>query len=147
MNFRRTQKIATGQSYQDTSICPPTTNPILMHNILLLFRARWVKIQGTEYREQCALLIAVEDDYPVFARVEDIYVIDGSRIVFQVCVFRTLTFCRHHHLFIISNTHTCKLVNADDLYHSFPFCIRQVSIDDCTQHAIIPKYHITGTLQ
>lgn len=74
-------------------------------NIRLYFvphRARWVKIQGMEYREQCAVVIGVEDEYPVFARVEAVYIVDGNRSSFLASVcFAHLTVlpalsCVHH---------------------------------------------------
>ncbi len=113
----------------------------------LMFRARWVKVQGTEYREECAVLIAITDDYPVFARVEGIYVIDNNRVLFDVCILQTCTFCEHYHVYLVRSTHMHRLMHIEELHHQSVFCIRQVTIDGCTKLAIIPKYHLTGTLQ
>ena len=34
-----------------------------------------MKVGGIEYRELCAVVVAVEDDCPVFVRIDAIYVV------------------------------------------------------------------------
>ncbi len=89
----------------------------------------------------------LENDYPVFGQLKDIYVIDGSNIVFQVRVLQTSSFSRHHHAYLVDKTPIYKLINISDVYHPFPFFIRHLRVDHCARHVIIPKYHICGTTE
>lgn len=99
-----------------------------------------------EYKDLCAVVIAVEDDYPVFARVEGVYVVDGNRVLLQVCVFHTSHFDRHCHVYVIQKSHMLRLIDVqEDLHHPHPYSIRKLSIDNYTHLIIVPKYH-TGCL-
>ena len=65
-----------------------------------------MKIQGTEYRVDCALLTGIDDDNRVFGQVKGIFILDGNRIVFAVTVFHTSIFSQHYHAYFVSKTHT-----------------------------------------
>ena len=115
-----------------TEICYRYVSPLVLHVIEVLLsilsRTRWVKLQGVEYREKCAVVIGVEDDDPVFAKVETIYVVDSSQILLQVYVLHTSSFYQHCHAYVIQRTHTHKLINVEDLHNPYPYCIRNLCI-------------------
>ncbi len=47
-----------------------------IHDFLLPgCRARWVKVNGQVYKSPCVLVLGVEDEYPIFGQVSDVYVV------------------------------------------------------------------------
>ena len=105
-----------------------------------------MKVGGIEYRERCAVVVAVEDDCPAFVRIDAIYVVDSNRVLLQGLVFSTTHYYQHCHVYVIRKTRTHKLINVDDLDHPYPYCIRHLYIDNSVHIVIVPKYHIIGTL-
>ena len=49
-----------------------------MHN-----RAKWVVIDGLEYKKEAAVVYSVEDDLSQIVMIEFIYVINGSTVIFK----------------------------------------------------------------
>ena len=37
----------------------------------MLYRPNWVKVDGITYQKPCAVLLGVDDDYPLFGRLDD----------------------------------------------------------------------------
>ena len=114
---------------------------------LNLHRTKWVTVEGITYKKDCALLLSIEDDYPVFGLLRDIFVLEGSQVVFHVKHFLTQTFSHHFHAFIVSPTDTHTVVSVCALHHPFTHHIHRLVFDDHTAQGIVLKYHITGTLQ
>ena len=59
-------------------------------------RAKWVKVGGILYKTPCALLLRIVDDYPQFGNLTDVYVLNSTLVVFNVCVMETVTFLSHY---------------------------------------------------
>ena len=53
-----------------------------------------MKVEGTTYKKPCALILNVENDYPLFATLENIFVVN-SRILFYVTLLETLHYNEH----------------------------------------------------
>ena len=67
------------------------------------------------YKKPCALLIAVEDDYPQFGLLQGIYVVDNNRVLFRVRLCATEGFDSHQHVFTILCTSMYRLVKIEEL--------------------------------
>ena len=74
--------------------------PSLMYG---LCSTKWVKSDGLEYRKPCVLMVSVEDDDPVFARLEEIFVV-SAEIYFKVAMQTTVRYSVHFHAYVIENT-------------------------------------------
>ena len=116
-----------------------------MHNVLL-YRAKWVKVSGVLYKEPCALLIGVKDDYPQFGKLIGIFVLNCTRITFLVQIMETDTFASHYHAYVVSNTPVCHVILHSNLYSLLPMHIHHITHNSTIQQVIVPKYHITGCL-
>lgn len=99
------------------------------------------------YKKPCALLFTVEDDYPQFGELQDLYVVDGNRVVCDIKPYHTTSFLKHYHAFVVQPTRVSKLVCIEHLYNHLPYIVRQVHHDGVSKCIIVPKYHICGTLQ
>ena len=55
-------------------------------------------------------MISIYEDYPQFAKVEDIYVADG-KIVFEVKLYETIAYCTHFHAHQVTKTSSSQIVN------------------------------------
>ena len=94
----------------------------------------------------CALLVRVEDDYPQFGELQDIYIVDGNRVVCDIKPYHTTSFLKHYHAFVVCPTQDSELV-CIDLYNHLPYHVRQVHHDGVNKRIIVPQYHNCATLQ
>ena len=104
-------------------------------------------VEGITYKKDCALLLSIEDDYPVFGLLREIFVLEGSQVVFHVKQFRTQSFSHHFHAFIISPSDTHTVVSVSALHHPFTHHIHRLVSHQHTAQAIVLKHHVPGTLQ
>ena len=106
--------------------------------------SKWAVINSIMYKPLCAVVLGVEDDYPVFGKIMEIFIKEDNTVIFNVKVMRTVHFLKHHHAYAIEQTDTLKLVTFDCFCDPFPLHIRKFS---SLGQIIIVKHHIVGTLQ
>ena len=51
-----------------------------------------MKVGGILYKRPCVLLLGVDDDYPLFGRLREIFIFNSSRVFFYVDVMQTSLF-------------------------------------------------------
>ena len=61
-------------------------------NSVQSYRARWLKASGVLYKRPCALLLGIEDEYPLFGKLEEVFVLDYNRIAYLIQVMTTEMF-------------------------------------------------------
>ena len=106
------------------------------------YRANWVKIDNISYQKPCALLIGVENDYPLFDRLEDIFVVN-NRVLFHITQLETLYFDGHLQGYVISYTSNNDIILSTQLHSHIPMHIhRTPSLDNDFITIIFCKYHI-----
>ena len=59
------------------------------HKCFTLCRVTWVSIDGTLYKKSCALVLKMDEYYPLFGKLLDIFVVDCTQVYFQVQVLET----------------------------------------------------------
>ncbi len=101
-------------------------------------------MNGQLYKAPCALVLGVEDDSPVFAQVNAVYVVDRTRVVADVNLMATKAFNMHYHAYVIEKTVTQRTVVLDTLHNPFPLHVRKLAN---SKRVIVVKHHISGTLQ
>lgn len=101
-------------------------------------------MDGILYQKPCALLLGVDDDYPLFGRLDDIFIID-NRFLFSVTLLNTLLFNHHYQGYVIDQTSNTNIIAHSQLLSPFPMHIH--SLPSQTLKIIICKHHICGTLQ
>ena len=103
---------------------------------------KWVICDGIEYRKPCILITAVDDDDdPVFARLEEIYVV-SAEIYLKVTMQTTVRYSVHFHVYIITSKSLkeYKLIKISDLFSPFPLYPRTVSTLTSGQYAVLLKH-------
>ena len=109
-------------------------------------RTKWVKLNGQLYKAPCAVVIGVEDDYPLFAEMDDaLYVTEEKKVLASVNLLTATEFKTHFHCYIVERTSTYKMVALDTLFSPFPLHVRQLS--SSAKLCIVVKHHIIGSLQ
>ena len=104
-----------------------------------------MKVNGQVYKHPCTLIIALDDDYPVFGELDSILVTNNF-IIFQVTVNETVDYVHHFHAYCVSKTPEKRLVSPDHLIDHVPLHIMPIKVDSCTRQVVVLKYHICETL-
>lgn len=50
------------------------------------------------YKPSCVVVLRIEEEYPVFGKVEDIYVSDSNVVYFHVQLLSTIQYSSHYHM-------------------------------------------------
>ena len=79
-------------------------------------------MDGIVYQKPCALLLGLNDDYPLFARLDDIFIID-IRFLFSVTLLNTLLFNHHYQGYVIDQMSDKKIIIHTQLYTLHSPCI------------------------
>ena len=103
-----------------------------------------MKSDGLEYRKPCVLMVSVEDDDPVFARLEEIFVV-SAEIYFKVhMVMQTIVrYSVHFHAYVITSKspREYRLIKINHLFNPFPLHPRTVrTLTSPGQYAVILKH-------
>ena len=110
--------------------------------MVYLCSTKWVKSDGLEYRKPCVLMVSVEDDDPVFARLEEIFVV-SAEIYFKVAMQTTVRYSVHFHAYVITSKspREYRLIKINDLFNPFPLHPRTVhTLTSPGQYAVILKH-------
>ena len=73
--------------------------------LFFLYRPRWMKVDGTEYREGSYVVHGYEDILPQFGKIEMIAVVSGEPLLILQCI-RTKGFCAHVLSYLLDCDHT-----------------------------------------
>lgn len=96
---------------------------------------------GIEYRKPCILITAVDDD-PVFACLEEIYVVSAD-IYLKVTMQTIVHYSVYFHAYVISSKSPkeYKLIKICDLFSPFPLHPKTVStLTSSGQYAVVLKH-------
>ena len=95
--------------------------------IYYLYRTKWVKFHGHEYKTDAGVIIEVRHDLPVVGRIEDIYIINGSKILFELNLYTT-HYEPHFRAYVLHKTSQRKLLYLSNLFMDTPVHIRKSQI-------------------
>ena len=69
---------------------------------------------GQKYKPGCIILTGIDDEYPSFAEIQNIYIAD-SKIYFEIIPYMTISFNKHFNAYEVERTARKELVCNDDL--------------------------------
>ena len=52
--------------------------------LLVLYRCKWVRVDGITYKLNCAVVCGITDEEPTFAKIKNIYIMDCYQVVFEL---------------------------------------------------------------
>ena len=105
-----------------------------------------MKYEGIRYSKPAVVILNVEDDYPQFGKIHNIFITSNNDIVLYVNLCNTVKFDTHYHLYVISSTNNFQTVSISSLYSPYPLHFRRVSCQNSSIQGVVMKYHIYGTL-
>ena len=112
---------------------------------VFLFRTSWVKYDSILYKVPCVLVSKIEEEWPQFVLLKEIYVTDGNYVFFFVQLLSTVTFNHHYHAYIIRKTHHDSVTSPNELHSPFPLHLHTFD-DNEILLGVVLKYHLTGCL-
>lgn len=69
---------------------------------ILCCRTKWVRTDGAEYKVDAGVILGVdEDDLPLVGCIRHIYVVNSTKVIFDVKKFTT-TFEPHFHAYLLN---------------------------------------------
>lgn len=104
----------------------------IMHN-----RAKWVVIDGLEYKKEAAVVYSVEDDLPQIVMIEFIYVINGSTVIFKGECF-TSSYNKHFHAYTLHPLRRQSFYHHDKLAFYLPLHVRTPRVLPRQKVVILP---------
>ena len=105
-------------------------------------RTAWVKHDGILYKPAAVIVLGVDNDVPVFGKIEQIYIVNTNDIYFNVRILSTVEYNEHRHIFLVHTSNDCNTIKIIMLYKSFPLHFRRVNINGQLYLCIVLKYHI-----
>lgn len=106
-----------------------------------------MKTHGILYKQSCVVVLRIEDDYPVFGQVKDIYVVNSYDVHFRVKLLSTDQFNTHCHSYFVSLTTNYCTIQASSLLDVFPLYLRKISLNGKLHQCINVKHHILHSVQ
>lgn len=94
---------------------------------------------GQKYKPGCMTLIGIDDEYPSFAEILNIYIAD-SKIYFEVITYMTISFNKHFNAYEVERTTRKELIYNDNLL------IPYTEIIKCCNHKnfVMLRHYVPG---
>ena len=105
------------------------------------FRTDWIKKDGEWYKLKAGVIIDVVNDSPIIGQIEDIYVVNGSIIIFGVCQFLTI-YEQHYRAYILQDGGDSVIIPLTKLFTHSPLHIHRSQ----TLHKFVILPHALCTL-
>ena len=86
----------------------------------------------------------MDEYYPLFGKLLDIFVVDCTQVYFQVQVLETLEFNHHYHCFVVQMSSVKCIVKHKDILSYLPHQFRTMPTCNSITHCIVLKHHFTS---
>ena len=105
----------------------PLSSTVLPYVPLSLYRTKWVRVDGAEYKPGAGVVLAVEHDLPQIGQITTIYVLDGATVLFRIVPFSSsyLPHFRGYSLHELPLPNNKELFYMSDLVINTPIHIRR----------------------
>jgi len=87
-------------------------------------RTKWVKSRGHEYKTDAGVIIEVKHDLPVVGKIEDIYIINGSKVLFYLKLYTT-HYEPHFRAYMLHKSSQRKFLYLCNIFIDTPVHIRK----------------------
>lgn len=94
---------------------------------------------GQKYKPSCIIITEVDNDYPKFAQIQHIFVAN-DKILFEVSVFDTISFCTHFHAYEVEETSRKQTVYINELSFLYTETLRHCD----HKYYVVVRHHIVG---
>ena len=110
-------------------------------SLSLFYRARWIKVDGIEYKKYVGVIYSMVHDLPNIGQIISIFVVNNKIPVLEVKCFSTV-YIEHLRVYTLSELEfETMLITVQDLVVPNPVHIRTVSALPHSKTVILP-FHI-----
>ena len=96
---------------------------ILQSCIVYTYRSKWIKVDGTIYKQSTGIVLRMEDDLPQIGEILNIYTVNGATVIFRVVPFST-SYNSHYRAYILNQATEEQFYSLSDLAIHTPVHIR-----------------------
>lgn len=97
-----------------------------------------MKASGIEYKCGVGVILDVKDDLPQVGCVQEIYIVNGSRIALRVKTFAATYYEPHYRAYLLDEEEAIKLVYLNSLFLLTPVHIRTSHVLGTDKYIILP---------
>ena len=101
------------------------------------YRCKWVKIQGDEYKVSAGVILNVMDDLPTVGIIQNIYIVNGDRVTFNVDEFST-SYELHYRAYILQCSSSSRIVYHSDMFIHTTIHIHKSCVPDLSNVFVLP---------
>jgi len=83
-----------------------------------------MKIYGHEYKTNTGVIVDVEHDLPIVGQIQELYLVDGTRVAFHLKVYKT-SYEPHFRAYLLQKQFTEKVLQLSNLFVETPVHIRK----------------------
>ena len=87
------------------------------------YRAKWVVVDGVEYKRDAGVVYSITEDLPQIVKIEVIYILNGSTVLFKGHYFTT-SYISHYHAYTLHSLHRQSYFYHHQLAFHVPLHIR-----------------------
>lgn len=96
-----------------------------------------MKVNGNEYKLTAGIILDMKHDLPIIGIVQDIYVVNGDEVAFQIDQFST-SFEPHYRAYVLDDHASCSdTILHSNLFIETPVHIRKSSIPELKNSFIL----------
>ena len=88
-----------------------------------------MKVNWILYKPTSGILCGIKDEYPLFGKVDSIYIVNTNDVFFKLVGLSTIEFNEHRHLYVVEKTTETKTINVSTLYSPFPLHLWRTAIN------------------
>ena len=96
-----------------------------------------MKCHGDEYRVSAGVIIDVVHDLPIVGVIQEIYVVNGDIVVFQVDQFST-SYEPHYRAYVLDNDSSSRIICHSNLFIHSAIYIKKCNVSDFSTYFILP---------
>ena len=108
----------------------------------LIFRVNWVVIHGVKYQKKTAVVYK-HFIFPVFLRIEDIFVMPNGDVFFVCTQMRAIQHDRHLHSYEVRlNSSHVITTSYDELVDYHPLDVYTLNVNEGEKHYVRMRYDL-----
>lgn len=104
-------------------------------------------MNGILYKPASVVISGIQDEYPLFGKIESIYIVNTNDIFFKQMTLSTREFDHHRHVYVVETIAEIKTISLTSLYSVFPLHLRRTAVNGIPTLCLVLKHHIFGCLQ
>ena len=103
------------------STCKITILPSLFTKPFSSIQCQLGRSGRTTYKKPCALVLGMRDEWPVFGKLDEVYVLNSNSVYFNIQPLETIEYSSHFHCYIVKVSDSLtQIVSHKSLFSFVP---------------------------